>query len=114
MLPNQCIDRTKGIRPSTFFEKGCAGHVEFADPFCQELADIIFEEGHALKADEAQGASTPTMHRDKTLVVMEGPAFSPRAESHLYRSWGCDIINMSTLPGNIRIIILQQRLMVFS
>jgi 5'-methylthioadenosine phosphorylase len=41
------------------------------------------------------------IHKDKTLVVMEGPAFSTRAESHLYRSWGCDVINMSSLPGMI-------------
>lgn len=92
VLPNQLIDRTKsGTREATFFENGCAGHVSFADPFCKELSDII------LRASTNMNPPLE-MHVDKCLVVMEGPAFSTRAESHLYRSWGCDIINMSTLP----------------
>ncbi len=88
VLPNQIIDRTKGIRPSTFFENGIVVHVTFGDPFSIHLADVI-------------AAHTPkdiVLHRNKTLICMEGPAFSTRAESNLYRSIGGDIINMSVLP----------------
>ncbi|RKP13899.1 putative 5'-methylthioadenosine phosphorylase [Piptocephalis cylindrospora] len=76
ILPSQCIDRTKGLRPHTFFEGGAIAHVGFADPY------------NAGKC----------VHKDKTLVCMEGPAFSTRAESHMYRAWGGDVINMSGLP----------------
>ncbi|KAJ3129492.1 hypothetical protein HK098_001259 [Nowakowskiella sp. JEL0407] len=89
-LPSQIIDRTKGIRPSTFFEGGLTGHVMFADPFDKDVADLIWEQRGVLKSS--------TFHRDKTLVCMEGPQFSTRAESHMYRSWGGDLINMSVLP----------------
>lgn len=95
VVPNQVVDRTKGIRAATFFENGCVGHVEFADPFCEEIAQIVKQHRHVLEESATAG---PRLHFDKTLVVMEGPAFSTRAESHMYRSWGCDIINMSTLP----------------
>ncbi|RKO83562.1 nucleoside phosphorylase domain-containing protein [Blyttiomyces helicus] len=91
VLPTQIVDRTKGVRPFTFFEGGLVGHVPFADPFDAELADLIAK--HA-----AIACPDLPLHREKTLVCMEGPAFSTRAESHLYRSWGCDIINMSVLP----------------
>jgi 5'-methylthioadenosine phosphorylase len=90
VLPSQIIDRTKGIRPSTFFEQGVVAHVGFADPFCPELAQLILEHQAACEG--------VTFHSEKTLVCMEGPAFSTRAESHMYRSWGGDIINMSVLP----------------
>jgi 5'-methylthioadenosine phosphorylase len=96
VLPNQVIDRTKGIRAHTFFENGVAAHVEFADPFCEELADIIALQAHALSGHN--GERSVQLHRHKTLVCMEGPAFSTRAESKMYRSWGCDVVNMSTLP----------------
>ena len=90
VVPTQAIDRTKGIRPSTFFEDGIVGHVEFGDPFTPPLAKLIYE--------TSQQVPGLICHYDKTLVCMEGPAFSTRAESHLYRSWGCDLINMSALP----------------
>ncbi len=88
VLPDQIIDRTKG-RVSTYFENGVVGHVGFADPFCHRLHDIILPvaKEHGLK-----------MHTGETLIVMEGPAFSTRAESRLYRSWGAGVINMSTIP----------------
>ncbi|MCS7204729.1 MAG: S-methyl-5'-thioadenosine phosphorylase [Leptospiraceae bacterium] len=89
VLPHQIIDRTKGIRPSTFFENGVVGHIMFADPFSHSLAEVIYAYRHILDVN---------MHINKTLICMEGPAFSTRAESHLYRSWGADIINMSVLP----------------
>ena len=88
VLPDQIIDRTKA-RPSTFFEDGVVGHMGFADPFCHRLHDII------LPAAKELGLK---MHTGETLVVMEGPAFSTRAESKLYRSWGAGVINMSTIP----------------
>jgi 5'-methylthioadenosine phosphorylase len=90
VLPTQIIDRTKGIRDSTYFDEGVVGHVMFADPFSSELADIIDSVQASLKG--------PLFHRNKTVVCMEGPQFSTRAESHMYRSWGGDIINMSVIP----------------
>ena len=135
MVPDQVLDRTKGTRPFTFFEKGVVGHVGFADPFdaglgkvsflgvrCRRegysyIVQIVSECGHAL---EGEGV---TMHDKGTIICMgksyvhsfpsechmsrrsphpdnhpEGPQFSTRAESHLYRSWGGSVINMSTLP----------------
>lgn len=94
VLPKQLIDFTKGVRPSTFFENGCVAHVEFADPFCEEMENIVLKQQSSIE-DECNEVR---IHSDKTLIVMEGPAFSTRAESHMYRSWGCDIINMSTAP----------------
>ena len=88
VLPDQIIDRTKG-RDTTFFENGITAHIGFADPFCSRLHDII------LPAAKELGLR---IHTGETLIVMEGPAFSTRAESRLYRSWGAGIINMSTIP----------------
>ncbi len=88
VLPDQIIDRTKG-RASTYFEDGVVGHVGFADPFCSRLQEIILPVAKDLGLK---------MHTGETLVCMEGPAFSTRAESRLYRSWGAGVINMSTIP----------------
>ena len=88
VIPNQLIDRTKA-RESTFFGDGLVGHVGIADPFCIELSELL---GDA--ADDTQA----TVHRGGTYVVIEGPAFSTRAESELYRSWGASIIGMTALP----------------
>ena len=88
VLPSQVIDRTKS-RESTFFGNGIVGHVAFADPFCERMQKII--PGIAEKLGIV-------MHTSETLVCMEGPAFSTRGESHLYRSWEAGVINMSTLP----------------
>ena len=88
VVPDQLIDRTRR-RDSTFFEDGVVAHISFADPFCPGISTII--------ADGAAGQGIPT-HQGGTLVVMEGPAFSTRAESNMYRSWGGDIIGMTTLP----------------
>ncbi|KAI8849473.1 nucleoside phosphorylase domain-containing protein [Chytridium lagenaria] len=91
ILPDQIIDRTKGLRPSSFFENGLVAHTGFADPFDAPLAELI-------AASAAATVPDVKFHRGKTLVCMEGPHFSTRAESHLYRSWGSDIINMSAVP----------------
>lgn len=88
VIPDQLIDRTKN-RPSTFFTTGLVGHVGFADPFCPHLSCLL--------ADAASVAGA-TVHRGGTYICMEGPAFSTRAESHLYRSWGASVIGMTGLP----------------
>ncbi len=88
VIPDQLIDRTKG-RDSTFFGDGLVGHISFADPFCPALSRVL--------AECAEQAG-PRVHRGGTLVVMEGPAFSTRAESQLYRSWGASLIGMTALP----------------
>jgi len=88
LIPDQIIDRTRN-RTSTFFSGDIVAHIEFADPFCPVLSQIVYQS--ALEA----GA---TVHQGGTFVAMEGPAFSTRAESRLYRSWGADIIGMTVLP----------------
>ena len=92
VIPDQIIDRTKGIRPFTFFEGGMVGHVGFADPFDEGIAKIVRQCGHSLEGDGVR------LHDKGTVVCMEGPQFSTRAESQMYRQWGGDIINMSVLP----------------
>jgi 5'-methylthioadenosine phosphorylase len=89
VVPDQLIDRTRH-RPDTFFGAGIVGHVAFADPFANHLGDILSK--HLAAMDDV------TAHRGGTLVCMEGPLFSTRAESELYRSWGAHLINMSALP----------------
>ncbi|MFG0320411.1 MAG: S-methyl-5'-thioadenosine phosphorylase [Planctomycetota bacterium JB042] len=88
VIPSQVIDRTRS-RPSTFFGNGVVGHVAFADPFSAPLSNLLYEKAKELDL---------RIHRDETIVCMEGPLFSTRAESHLYRSWGAGLINMSALP----------------
>ncbi|MBI2850760.1 MAG: S-methyl-5'-thioadenosine phosphorylase [Chloroflexi bacterium] len=88
LIPDQLIDRTRN-RPSTFFGEGIVAHVGFADPFCPELSEVLYDSATAVGA---------TVHPKGTFVVMEGPAFSTRAESKLYRSWGADLIGMTALP----------------
>ena len=90
-VPSQIIDRTKGVRQGTFFENGVIAHVPFADPFDEEISQLI-------QSVAATACPTTKFHFGGTLVCMEGPAFSTRAESHLYRSWGADLINMSAVP----------------
>lgn len=92
VVPDQIIDRTKGIRAFTFFEGGFVGHVGFGDPFDEGLAKLVRQCGHSL---EGEGVK---LHDRGTLICMEGPQFSTRAESNLYRSWGGSVINMSALP----------------
>jgi 5'-methylthioadenosine phosphorylase len=87
LIPDQFFDRTKG-RISTFFGNGIVAHVGFAHPFCHDLSHIAYD------AAVAAGAK---VHQGGTYVCMEGPQFSTRAESLLYRSWGMDIIGMTNL-----------------
>ncbi len=88
VVPDQLIDRTKS-RPSTFFNDGVVVHVGFANPFCNELSGLVFEEA------SSQGVS---VHRGGTYLAIEGPQFSTVAESELYRSWGASIIGMTAVP----------------
>lgn len=92
VVPDQIIDRTKGIRPFTFFEGGVVGHFGFGDPFDVRLAAVVRACGHSLEGEGVR------LHDKGTIVCMEGPQFSTRAESHMYRSWGGSVINMSALP----------------
>jgi len=87
VIPDQFFDRTKG-RASTFFGRGLAAHVGFAHPFCRIMSQLAYDSGVSAGA---------TVHRGGTYVCMEGPQFSTRAESKLYRSWGMDIIGMTNL-----------------
>ncbi len=88
VVPDQLIDRTRS-RVNSFFGGGIVAHVAFADPFCPALSRVL------VQAAKEAGA---TVHRGGTCVVMEGPSFSTRAESFLYRSWGASIIGMTGLP----------------
>ncbi|KAF4504679.1 hypothetical protein G6O67_008102 [Ophiocordyceps sinensis] len=92
VIPDQAIDRTKGVRPFTFFEGGVVGHVGFADPFDAGLAEVVKTCAKHMDGDGV------VLHENGTVICMEGPQFSTRAESHMYRSWGGSVINMSTLP----------------
>ena len=86
---DQFIDRTFA-REKSFFGTGCVAHVSMADPVCRRLS--------ALAADAAEAAGVEQLQRGGTYLTMEGPQFSTRAESQLYRSWGCDVIGMTNMP----------------
>lgn len=107
VVPTQIIDRTKGIRPATFFEKGFVAHAMFGEPFDLKLNKIVTHSIPLLGFLEGfDTGAKPILHskehtnkgEDLTVVCMEGPQFSTRAESRIYRSWGGSVINMSVLP----------------
>ncbi|HEX9860864.1 MAG TPA: S-methyl-5'-thioadenosine phosphorylase [Nitrospirota bacterium] len=87
VVPDQFFDHTKN-RKSTFFGEGVVAHVGFADPVCHELSEVLYEAGVRTGA---------TMHKGGTYICMEGPQFSTRAESRIYRSWGVDVIGMTNV-----------------
>jgi len=89
VIPDQFFDRTQGKRASTFFGNGVVGHVQFADPVCPALSKRL-----------AAAAATvgATVHRGGTYLCIEGPNFSTRAESNIYRNWGVDVIGMTNIP----------------
>ncbi len=89
VIPDQFIDRTAPRRHSTFFTDGIVAHVPLADPISEELADLLY--GACEEVDVM-------VHKNGIYLNMEGPQFSTKAESNLYRSWGCDIIGMTNLP----------------
>lgn len=88
VIPDQIIDFTKN-RVSTFFERGLVAHVSMAEPFCPNLRGVLKESTIKVKGD---------VHDGGTYVCIEGPQFSSRAESHLFRNWGADIIGMTNMP----------------
>ena len=88
IIPDQFIDNTKG-RPSTFFEGGLVAHVSMADPVCSVLSDCL---------REASLGCGGTVHSGGTYICIEGPQFSTRAESHIYRKWGAGVIGMTAMP----------------
>ncbi len=87
-LADQYIDRTRN-RPTSFFGPGLVAHVSMADPVCPRLSTLVHDAGARARVEIKQTA---------TYLAMEGPQFSTRAESRLYRSWGCDIIGMTAMP----------------
>jgi 5'-methylthioadenosine phosphorylase len=91
VVPDQFIDRTKN-RVSTFFGEGIVAHIAFGDPICGNLAGVLMDAIASLNLPDV------SLHRGGTYVCMEGPAFSTKAESHLYRSWGATVIGMTNLP----------------
>jgi 5'-methylthioadenosine phosphorylase len=88
LVPDQFIDRTHQ-RPLSFFGEGLVAHVTAADPFCPSLSSILADVADSLMPEGR------ALHRGGTYLCMEGPAFSTRAESELYRSWGCAVIGMT-------------------
>jgi 5'-methylthioadenosine phosphorylase len=87
VIPDQFFDRTRG-RISTFFGEGLVAHISFAEPVCPQMSDVL---GSACRA------AGVTVTRGGTYLCMEGPAFSTKAESNVYRSWGMDVIGMTNL-----------------
>jgi 5'-methylthioadenosine phosphorylase len=88
VIPDQFFDRTSGKRQVTFFGDGIVGHVQFADPICLALAARLAAAARAVGA---------TVHEGGTYLCIEGPNFSTRAESRIFRSWGVDIIGMTNI-----------------
>lgn len=88
VIPDQFIDRTRGVRKDTFFGNGVVAHVGFADPVCACLSDTLESAARSVGA---------TVHRGGTYICMEGPAFSTRAESFMYRGLDASIIGMTNL-----------------
>ena len=88
VVPNQLIDRTRQ-RSNSFFDEGMVVHIGFAEPFCSGTSHAIHQSAQEMGLK---------VHPGGTMVVMEGPAFSTRAESFMYRAWGADIIGMTALP----------------
>ena len=87
VVPDQFVDRTNR-RISTFFTNGMVGHVSLADPICRETCAVLYEAGKKAGA---------TVHKGGTYICIEGPQFSTRAESNIYRQWGVDIIGMTNV-----------------
>jgi len=87
VIPDQFFDRTRG-RASTFFGEGLVAHISFSDPICAQLADIVHQACRQVGVNSKKGG---------TYLCMEGPAFSTKAESNVYRGWGMDVIGMTNL-----------------
>jgi len=88
VIPDQLFDRTKS-RPSSFFGNGLVAHISFDEPYCPVLSKLLYE---------AVAKTGATVHEGGTMLVIEGPQFSTKGESRIYRQWGVDIIGMTALP----------------
>lgn len=88
VIPSQFIDFTKK-REGTFFDQGPVVHTPMAEPFCPYLRNLLADNATQLGLN---------VHTDKTVITIEGPRFSTKAESHMFRGWNADVINMSTVP----------------
>jgi len=89
VIPDQIFDYTTGLRERTFFGEGLVAHISVADPYCAELSAIL-----AQAVEDVGGV----VHRGGTFLIEEGPRFATRAESNIFRQWGCSIIGMTTCP----------------
>lgn len=89
VIPDQIVDRTRGIRPSSFFGEGIVAHLTAAHPFCSHLSAALAE---------AVAAADGRMHDTGTFITIEGPRFSTKGESELYRQWGMSLVGMTTSP----------------
>ncbi len=89
LLVDQFIDRTNQGRPTTFFGEGIVAHVSFAEPVCEDLKKLIYASNKDMDIK---------IHNGGTYINMEGPMFSTKAESYLYKSWGADVIGMTNMP----------------
>jgi len=94
VIPDQLFDRTR-IRPSTFFGRGIVAHVAFAEPFCNVLSGLLYRASDVLEFNSGTSARA---HRGGTYLCMEGPQFSTKGESLIYRQWGVDVIGMTAIP----------------
>jgi 5'-methylthioadenosine phosphorylase len=88
VFPNQFIDHTRK-RETTFFDENTVVHTPMAEPFCSNLIEAL--------SSSAEGLGIP-FHKNRTVITIEGPRFSTKAESHMFRGWNADVINMSTVP----------------
>lgn len=89
VIPDQIIDYTIGQRPRSFFGNGIVAHVGVAEPFCSKLSALLYQAVIAIGG---------VAHPKGTFLIEDGPRFATKAESHLFRQWGCDIIGMTTAP----------------
>lgn len=89
VVPDQLFDFTKGLRKASFFEDGIVAHIGTAEPFCPQLSEILYQ---------AVSSGERPVHMGGRFVTIEGPRFSTKAESMLFRQWGLDIIGMTTSP----------------
>jgi 5'-methylthioadenosine phosphorylase len=99
VMVDQFVDRTKRNLDHTFFGQGIVAHIAFADPICEQLRTVVGGKAAEVLATASAGPSgkVPQVHMSGTYLNMEGPAFSTRAESFLYKSWGMDVIGMTNL-----------------
>ena len=98
MLPDQYFDRTKKSLEHTFFGSGMVAHIGFSDPTCPALRSHMARIANEVIGAREDPVRMPRVHDGGLYVNMEGPAFSTKAESHIYRQLGCDVIGMTSLP----------------